>query len=401
MHHKPRVEQPGHQHSLWLHDLWKRFQGPRFIDLPVRVAVIVYGVFGILPIGMESTEPLYITRWFLEGLLIVAAPFLPLTVASIAWIGAIASEVLLPDFLNTLPEAMMIAIAVLASYKRWAAAAVATVGLLGFYTFANLRGSISSGQMELMLSAYNYVVIVGLGLAALVAERRIEKEVENRISAEAEHERRLAHVRQQFVLDTHDTVSHALTETIALTTMLTRQVKEQSALRTIAVLAMTSRIAQQDLRRLLLRLRSQGTAPDTESVDLTEQLRTIGAKIATSARTVGITLDVGVDDLKMQLRGADANHIVAILKELATNILRYAQPGVESTIRVLRSPAAPGTVVLESVNLPAGALPDRAPRSIGERADLLGGFCLISADETGRFVVHVELPLSAEFGRKG
>ena len=332
--------------------VWRFLRGPRFVDLPLRAFALVMGLTAFVPGAFELDEPLYVALTAAAYVLIVVAPFLPLSVvvASAALSGVFLWQY--PDFENMSTEALILATAVLFSYMLWWAAGAGTLALLAYQVAATAQNGLDGGVPGLIDLGYGWLTTCLVGVAAGFVERRIQREITRREQAARENARALETMRMRFTSDTHDTISHSLCTEAAIIRTLGRAPHAPGADRMITELALVNAEATKRLRQLVARLRAD--APESAHVGLRAEARLLVSAIEDGTAAGGVRLSTTVG-----AQQATPTRVVG----------RYTS---------VNSADAPLTEV---------------PRSLSTRAEAVGGSCTVSADPQGRVVVTVTHPL--------
>ncbi|EKU45517.1 MULTISPECIES: sensor histidine kinase [Brevibacterium] len=372
--------------------VWRFLRGPRFVDLPLRAFALVMGLTAFVPGAFELDEPLYVALTAAAYVLIVVAPFLPLSVvvASAALSGVFLWQY--PDFENMSTEALILATAVLFSYMLWWAAGAGTLALLAYQVAATAQNGLDGGVPGLIDLGYGWLTTCLVGVAAGFVERRIQREITRREQAARENARALETMRMRFTSDTHDTISHSLCTEAAIIRTLGRAPHAPGADRMITELALVNAEATKRLRQLVARLRAD--APESAHVGLRAEARLLVSAIEDGTAAGGVRLSTTVGALPEHASPAVGTHFTGFILELATNVIRYATPGTASTIAVAAEQATPTRVVVRYTSVNSADAPlTEVPRSLSTRAEAVGGSCTVSADPQGRVVVTVTHPL--------
>lgn len=366
--------------------------GPRFIDVPIRALALIIALAVTFPGSAESNEPLYLVLNYSSYALIVVASFIPVRAAILAAILFLGSLSIYPEYLNPFQGCLEFASAVLLATGRWRLSLGTTAITFG------LTGASQAVQPEIAISFAETFFIWGLGsvlaLSALILEKRIRREIEQREKAAVAHEKELQQLRLEFVIDAHDTISHGLATQAAVLRVLSSEIYESATRRTLGELAVINDRTQQQFRTLLLRLRNahNDSPPAAESphADLCQALDSLIA--AAEAGGYSIQTKITLPDL---LSPKISENVLLISRELVTNIVKHAsaQDGCLISIRVLDSAPSP-SMAIESIN-PTAEIQATVPHSLSTRIKTLGGTCTANIIRQ-QFVVTAILPLQLE-----
>ncbi|UVI35544.1 histidine kinase [Brevibacterium spongiae] len=379
--------------------VWQFLRGPRFIDLPIRLLALIMGLTILVPGSFETTEPLYSGLLILAYALIVVAAFLPLTtVIAATGLGVVFSQ-LFPDLQNMFPEALLLAIAVLISRRRWVGFAIGTAGLAGYLGFSTWLGSYDAGFEGLTDLGYGWLTYSLLGLCASFVEARIRREIARRERAAIDHQKTLDAMRTRFTSDMHDTISHSLTTESAIIRTLARETDSEQADRLLAELALVNAEATKRLRQLVTSLSSweTDTCPGdtrTRRVRFRAEAEQLAGAIEDGCAAGSVPLTAQLSPLPTYSSDSLAHHFRAILLELATNVIRHSTPGTPAKLTVeLRSGSGDRMeLVCRSCNESPTEL-TQVPRSLHRRATAVGGTCTVGAGAEKNTVVEVALPI--------
>lgn len=367
----------------------RRVFGPRIVDLPIRLLVMIVAVTGLLPGSFESDDPLYIVLSVIAMMSTVAATYIPTITAAVAVCLYLVFAFRFPELLNPYQQALLISSAILVSKFKWLRAALVIATLLGLTALAHGFTPLAATSFNLLLlSVIAYSVLaIALGLFEL----RIRREIELRERGAREHERKLQSERIGFAIDTHDTVSHGLATQGALIRLLSREQDERERHRLLGEFAMINGDTQLQLRALLARLGDvqEGRVPTDR--DPGQELRQAAETLRSAAEVGGITLEVDLNFTGAQLAPATLDDVKLLMRELVTNMVKHSEG---EGLCTLRGGVADGLLTLTSKN-PASRVDAAIPRSLSTRSASLGGTCETRIEE-GTFVVSLRIPLPGQ-----
>lgn len=372
--------------------LWLVLRGPRFVDLPIRLLALIMGLTVLIPGSFESDEPRYMVLLVCAYALIVASPFLPLMTVFVSTGLSLVFVVSYPDLENMFPEALIFATAVLLSHRRWVAFAIGTVGLVAYLLASTELAAYDGGIAGFIDYGYGWVTYSVIGLAAGLVELRIQREIHRRERAAVEHHQVVESLRARFTSDMHDTISNSLATEGAIIKALARGSRDVGASRQLAELSLVNTEASKRLRHLVTRL-SSGDERQTR-IRLQAEAKALVVAIENGCAAGGVALTLNVGALPRYASPVLGAHFTAIMRELATNVIRHSLPGTESSLTVTVERDGPDAAVLRfrTENEAATSL-SRPPRSLSRRAQALGGSCTTGSDHQGRVVVEVAQPI--------
>ncbi|MGO3023268.1 MAG: hypothetical protein ACTIIH_08520 [Brevibacterium sp.] len=379
--------------------LWRFLRGPRFIDLPIRLLALIMGLTILVPGSFEITEPRYAGLLVLAYGLIVLAAFLPLSIVVATTGLGIGFSMLYPDLENMFPEALILAIAVLISRRRWIGFALGTLGLAVYLGASTRLGSYDAGFEGLTDLGYGWLTYSILGLCASFVEARIRSEIDRRERAAVDHQKSLDAMRARFTSDMHDTISHSLTTESAIIRTLAKESDPETADRLVAELALVNAEATKRLRQLvtsLSRWETESCTGDsgTSRIRFRAEAEQLATAIEDGCAAGSVPLTTELCPLPAHATGTMSHHFRAVMLELATNVIRHSVPGTPASLVVeMRDGSGSRAELLcRSTNASPTAL-TRAPRSLSRRATAMGGVCRVGEDERRRTVVEVALPI--------
>lgn len=373
----------------------RRVFGPRIVDLPIRLLVMIVVITGLMPGAFESTEPLYVGFSLSALVLMVASTYIPTATAVVAVPLYVTFALLFPQLLNPFLQAIVFSSAILMSKFQW----VRSVVIAALLVVLNLlmHEIAPEAAISLDLTLFNWIAYSVLAVALGLFELRIRREIELRERGAREHERRLQSERIGFAIDTHDTVSHGLATQGALIRLLSREQDERERHRLLGEFAMINGDTQLQLRALLARLGDvqEGRVPTDR--DPGQELRQAADTLRSAAEVGGITLEVDLNFTGSQLPPALLDDVKLLMRELVTNMVKHSEGAGVCT---LRGGVADGLLTLTSSN-PTSCAEAATPRSLSTRSAALGGTCETRI-EAGTFVVSLRIPLpSHDFPQSG
>ncbi|WP_125188302.1 sensor histidine kinase [Brevibacterium aurantiacum] len=372
--------------------LWLVFRGPRFVDLPMRLLAPIMGLTVLIPGSFEIDEPRYMLLLVCAYALIVLSPFFPLATVFVSTGLSLVFVVLYPDLENMFPEALIFAIAVLLSHRRWVGSAVGTVGLVAYLITCTELAAYDGGIAGFIDFGYGWLTYSLIGLAAGFVELRIQREIQRRERAAVEHQQAVESLRARFTSDMHDTISNSLATEGAIIKALARGSRDLGTNRQLAELALVNTEASKRLRQLVTQL-SDGDERQIR-IRLQAEAKALATSIENGCAAGGVSLTLNVGTLPRFASPVLGAHFTAIMRELATNVIRHSLPGTESslTVDVDRGEHDSAVLRFRTENEAATSL-TRPPRSLSRRAQALGGSCTTGSTHQGRVVVEVVQPL--------
>lgn len=367
---------------------WLR--GPQVTDLPIRTLALIYASTGLLPGASDASTPLYLWLFVLAHVLYLGSAFLPLS-AGLAGLGfSVVFTLAQPEHMNPFSGMLVFSSAVLLVKLRVASSLTIAAGALGAAWIEHELAPIVAIPYELLL-----VDIIEKSLVALAAAgglALLRKEIKRRADDSNFFEGQKRDLRVRLALDTHDTVSHGLTQQTILFRMMGHENSERRRKELLLDASIVNYEIQAQLRAVLTRMLS---ASETEAIPAEnpafELIKHIEKLIrAAEASGTQISLHVGLESGDVtQVLLPDAKFIA---RELVTNVIKHsATVGPRSFhVRVDRS-----LTVLElyTSNIPRTPLHQGSPQSLCARAASLGGSCVVS-QRAGSYEVQVLLPVN-------
>ena len=375
-----------------LNRLWLVFRGPRFVDLPMRLLALIMGLTVLIPGSFEIEEPRYMVLLVFAYALLILSPFFPLATVFVSTGLSLVFVVPYPDLENMFPESLIFATAVLFSQRRWVGSAIATVGLLAYLITCTELAAYDGGIAGFIDFGYGWVTYSLIGLAAGIVELRIQREIHRRERAAVEHQQAVESLRARFTSDMHDTISNSLATEGAIIKALARGSRDLGTNRQLAELSLVNTEASKRLRQLVTQL-SDGDER-LPRIRLQAEAKALATSIENGCAAGGVALTLTVGTLPRYASPVLGAHFTAIMRELATNVIRHSLPGTESslTVNVDREGSDAAVLRFRTENEAATSL-TRPPRSLSRRAQALGGSCTTGSNPQGRVVVEVSQPL--------
>ncbi|PXA77069.1 sensor histidine kinase [Auritidibacter sp. NML100628] len=372
--------------------LTRYLRGPRYIDLPFRVLLLIIAVAGVTPDSLETNDPSYLAFQILAAVLVVGVCFIPATAGFLGFAAFAVFAIVFPYLVNPFQTVGEAAVAFVLSQLRIRLFLLFTLLLFGIALIPASLGLWSGKEESIITLAFGWALAVVLGLVAAGIEGRIRKEIARREQLARAHQRKLERMRLDMALDTHDTVSHGLAAEAAIVRTLGIAARmEGRSDSKLTELALVNAHTQQQLRVLLARLTDDpdgysATGPfEDEMLRATEMIRS-----ATEAGGFDITIDIG--QLPEDVPGEVLEASLFTLKELATNIVKHSSETTNCAITIDSHRDSPDAwVMFEAVN-PSPVPPDRAPRSLSARIERVGGSLSILHDE-GLVNVRTSIPI--------
>ncbi len=232
------------------------------------------------------------------------------------------------------------------------------------------------------------LLVTGLLMAWLRRSLAREREETARLAVVAE--------RMRIARDLHDAAGHGVTAVSLQATVGLRALDDsgdvESARYSLAEIKRTSRIALEDMRKLLGLLRTTETPdPERDRVslshldDLVEECRSAG--IGVEIRRIGdpVALPPILDQAAYR-----------IIQEALTNVLKHAGAGANARVRVRYDPVSVEVEVIDDGPGSTGGVAAGTPKGLigmRERVELFGGRFAAGPMEGGGFRVFARLPL--------
>ncbi|MCF2571778.1 hypothetical protein [Brevibacterium sp. UCMA 11754] len=190
----------------------------------------------------------------------------------------------------------------------------------------------------------------------------------------------------------HDTISNSLATEGAIIKALARGSRDLDISRQLAELSLVNTEASKRLRQLVTQL-SDGDERQPR-IRLQAEAKALATSIENGCAAGGVALTLDVGTLPRYASPVLGAHFTAIMRELATNVIRHSLPGTESslTVSVDREGSDAAVLRFRTENEAATSLTG-PPRSLSRRAQALGGSCTTRSNHQGRVVVEVSQPL--------
>lgn len=370
--------------------LLRRFlRGERFIDIPLRVAILVLAATALLPEYFESGETGYIGLVVVALVTLLGSAFAPVPFGGAALLGYVVFAIAYGEFLNPFLTSVVASLVVLLTEFRWRMFWVFSALLFIANLVAGSVSAVASGLENAFALFFIWLLGAVFGVSAGAFERLIRKEISQREQLARDNERQLDQLRLRVALDTHDTVSHGLAAEAAIMRMLAADPQPTADRDSrLTELALVNAHTQQQLRLLLARLTADSDATRAP-VDIQLDLQRAAELIRAATEAGGCNLQISIDQLPTAVPPALQDTALFVLKELATNIVKHASCPQDCRIEVTAD--ATGTeLLLRSVN-PVGHAVAKIPRSLNARVRGAGGTCSVENRE-GSYIVTVVLP---------
>jgi signal transduction histidine kinase len=201
--------------------------------------------------------------------------------------------------------------------------------------------------------------------------------------------------RMRIARDLHDAAGHGVTAISLQAATGLRAIDDgadvDEARVVLEEIKRTSRIALEDMRKLLGLLRPHASQPERDRVSLSH----LGVMIG-ECRAAGISVTVDRSGDPLTLPPMLDQTAYRIIQEALTNVLKHAGPGASARVSVTFDPASvelevtddgPGPIGTVAVGTRSGLIGMR------ERVELFGGRFSAGAMEGGGFRVFARLPV--------
>lgn len=342
-----------------------RWAGPRVIDGPMRLYFMLAGLAGLAVMGGLHPE--------VESL-------------SLLCLAVGASGVATVTLSHMRVGVFLVLTGVLGLFQLLASVAVSgfPAGSEGVQAFQE-----TSSEMFLAISLA-WVLGGALGLTSAWIDARIRSFARQRA---CQHEYALTRMRLQLALDAHDAISHGLAVQAAIIRMIGAEIRQADrAHPRLTELALVNAHTQQQLRLLVGRL-TRDSHPDAEEGDFAELLAAAADTVRSAAEAGGFELTLKLRALPSVVPGTFAEPVLAIMKELVTNIVKHASSPTDCSLELAHGVDDDGRSWLHftSQNSAAAGACVR-PESLSARAADLGGVCAVQR-RAGQYVVVVSVPI--------
>lgn len=376
-----------------------RALGPRPLEAATRVLTVAYAVILIVPDGYETYDVGYIAFMVALGVLIAASGWRPGTVAAITPLAFIAFNLIYPLYLNPFNAPLQVAAAVLLSQRRWRAYLLAAGGLAVSMASSYVLRTIDIEFAFVSTLTYTFITMSFIGVGGALMQKRIDNEIERRELAARAHDQELADQRRGMLLDTHDTISHALATESAIMRVLSRGDLSDAEARTLSELILVNARAQRQFRHLLDRT-GRGTDQVDPQLSLMPEIRAASDGMSTAAAPVGIDLSIEIEPSEITASRGATDTVISMFYEFGTNITKHADGATPATLQVFIEDAGTDKVlVLQSRNGTTSETSSE-PFSLRERTEQMGGSLdmktVPSAHSSPSIVVRAALPLSTD-----
>lgn len=365
--------------------------GSQFVDAPLRVLALVLAISSVLPGAAESREPMYLVLFYLSSALIILAAFYPGR-SVIVGVGLfVAHLVMYPEFLNPLQEGIEFAYVVLLAKGRWRLALGVTAAAVGLtWVGQSIQPEVSASFLEL---TFSWGLSSVLALTGLLLEHRIWQEIHRREAVAISHAQDIQRLRIQFAVDAHDTISHGLATQNAVMRVLKREKTSSTIQHGLGELAMLNERVQQDLRALLHRLIQVQAYPAPTLSPRQHFLQALDSLIA-AADAGGYAIDLGLDNIPDELDTVLSDQILAIVRELVTNIVKHSDGPDGCSIAICFDKTLQGIGLKITAENPVSSDQLFLPYTVSARAQRMGGTCRSTLHDA-KFVVTVTIPPSS------
>lgn len=347
-----------------------------FAAPPSLVPVVLLAAMASLPLALRRRWPL---------------PVHVVVLVSVGLLGALHWP------MGLTAACLMVSLYTVAAWRPWAVAVAALVlqyavtGMLGLLQapyFADTQGQ---------LATFGYLIawVVGLVVRRGRAERAaaVARAMEAERVGAVEAERAAFAERLRLARELHDVVSHSLS-VIAIQSAAAQYVihrDPESATRSLAEIESASRVALDDLRRMLGALRSGLEDPDAELAPAPglDELELLVAAHRAADRQVDLHVDPDMAEIPDSVRLT----VVRIVQEALTNVRKHAP---EATVRVEVERDGSDVVVTVDDDGPGRVpVPTAGPgfglTGMRERVALFGGSLEAAPKPGGGFLVRARI----------
>lgn len=377
-----------------LREVGRFLRGPRFIDLPFRVLLLIIAGVGLTPDSLESADPAYLPLQVIAAVLVFGVCFFPVSAGVTGLLVFPLFALAFPDLVNPFQTVGEVAVAFVLSQLRIRMSLLLSALLFGIVLVPAALG-VWGGDESIVSLTFGWLLAVVLGLIAGAVEHRIQAEIARRAELTRLHLRKLEKMRLTMALDTHDTVAHGLAAEAAILRMLGVEARINGRTDTqLTELALVNAHTQQQLRVLLSRLTDD---PEGHSaIDAFEDELVRAAEMIRSATEAGgFDISITIGELPAEVPAEVLETALFSLKELATNIVKHATEPAPCSIAVDVDDSHPGGVLrLVSAN-PSSAIPDPAPRTLTARVQRVGGAVHLH-HESGVLTIETSIPFDRQ-----
>lgn len=370
--------------------LLHHLMGPRFVDLPIRVLTLIFGLSAMTTLEAQSNDPLRLALSYVSCALVILSAFVPKSAGIVALMFIPVFTLSHPSvenpFLLPVEFAGMMLLSML-RWRWWLLLLTLEIGLVTLTAGTGNTGTIAIGGL-----VFAWALNAPYALAACLLESRIQREIARREHTARENERAIHNLRLRFATDAHDTVSHGLASQAAILRMIEHSAVSEEVRHRIEALSEINTETQQQLRTLLSRL-SAAEDPNTAlSMPVEELRRAIESMGATSAAG-GVDISIRIKNLPKTIPAELGVHVMFTAQELVTNLVKHSVPeGNRQLSLSYRSDEAQDWLLLESRNT-AKLRRNTTPRTLSHRAHELGGSCRVEFEGLTRKTI-IQLPVS-------
>ncbi|NDK31216.1 sensor histidine kinase [Nesterenkonia haasae] len=366
--------------------------------------VVVTLGFGIT-LGVEVLYEVVASEEFspgpaVAGLMAVACVILlwmSLTIGVTAGLAILALALFIGHGMFSIVLALLLTgLAALATTKRFRRGTLAVM-LLWAGAYSVMLDDLATAGLSFAGISGGVLVAYGIGSAFRRATNSSLQSSRNLEEVEARHAVATSAERRSIARDLHDIVAHDIT-IIAMQSRAAQVKDTDEAYReAVEVIGNSSRVALNDLRRMLAVLKDdqipdEAVSPLTSASELDVR---VGAEVfAEELESLGITVHLSIDgDLDSLTRSVSAA-LYRMLQECTTNAAKFAGRGAECWIAIEVtdehvSMSVTNTVLVPERSLPGWGESGAGLRGMQDRAEAFGGVMTSGYDDQDRWEVRV------------
>ncbi|MGY5766203.1 hypothetical protein ACXET9_13505 [Brachybacterium sp. DNPG3] len=177
---------------------WSRLQdavlGPRAIDPPLRMLILILAAMKVLPLGTAPTTGIGLAAGAIASVLVVLAIWFPKAITVVSLLICLPYVAAVPSEINPFFDPVVVAAGVSLSHRRWKGLLLSVVVIAMLAVAVTAGGASDSGLALIGSIGFLLVLALVLGFSAAVLEMRNDARIDQMVlAARADEHRRVEH----------------------------------------------------------------------------------------------------------------------------------------------------------------------------------------------------------------
>lgn len=355
---------------------WRFLVGPRFIDAPIRLFLLINAIWSCMPSAFESNQTWYVVLHYAATVLFVVVGFFPVSAGMAGLVLGAVFLILFPNYISPFETVMEFSVGVLLTWFRWVPALLfLAANIVLNWVFSDAFGETLMEKVTFF--GYEYAVVFVVTLSAGALEQKVRREMRVREENVRSQERDMQALKIGLALDAHDSISHGLATEAAIIRMLVKNTRFEEQARELTQLALVNKDTEVQLQQLLSRLRAQELSEESETVPFALAVRSAVESMKDAVRTCGFALETEYHNLPVTADLGAFKETQFLLRELIANMVKHGDVQGACWLRI-EGQSIEGGILLgvnagNQVDAPLEGGVNVTPRTLKSRVERLGG----------------------------